>query len=504
MEVLFLLLSIILLGFSLWRFHKGRAGALLFLILSAFCIRVTFALLDQILNSWDESFHAVVAKNFTRHWFLPTLYDDPLIRITTVWTECNLWLHKQPLFLWQMAVSIKLFGTSVFAARFPSVIMSAIQVYFIYFIGKKAVSEKVGYYSALLYAFAYFPLALVSGVASNDHNDLAFVFYICASVWAWFKYTEHKQWKWAMVIGLFSGMAILVKWLPGLLVFSGWGLTILFNKEDRKDMGNYLKLIISVMICCLVFLPWQFYIFKMYPLLAEYEYELVSKHFTEVVELHGGPWYFYFQTMKYLYPLYKDIGSIIIAISIVLLYLRIKNVNYRIFVFSCLIITYLFFSIAATKMITFTFIASPFIFLALGNAMNLALEKLDEYGYKRIQYLLVFLVMILFFNIPQHFKDHFDNSRRELAKEYKRMIKELDERFKDKEVVFFNVGFLDANELMYFTDLKVYTVIPLPEHLEKIFALNKTPVIIGGENLPDYILNDKRIIIESDFRLPPH
>jgi 4-amino-4-deoxy-L-arabinose transferase len=56
---------------------------------------------------------------------------------------------------------------------------------------------------------AYYPLELVAGRYSTDHNDLSFLFYVTASIWAWFEY-QHTQNKYYLVlIGLFSGCAVL-------------------------------------------------------------------------------------------------------------------------------------------------------------------------------------------------------------------------------------------------------------------------------------------------------
>ena len=186
--------------YSFHLFINDRKGYLLLLIGSGFLLRLAFILFDPILNIWDESFHAVVAKNFTKHWLVPTLYDDTLIRLPTGWVECHYWLHKQPLFLWQMAISIKIFGPTIIAARLPGAILASIQIGLLFSIASKIANRKVGYYTALIYAVAYYPLALVSGAACNDQNDISFVFYITARSFCWHgHYGEMACW----IIGVF-------------------------------------------------------------------------------------------------------------------------------------------------------------------------------------------------------------------------------------------------------------------------------------------------------------
>lgn len=499
---LILLLAAVTGFYSFHLFINDRRGYLLLLVVSGFLIRLAFILFDPILNIWDESFHAVVAKNFTKHWLIPTLYDDTLIRLPTGWVECHYWLHKQPLFLWQMAISIKIFGPTILAARLPGAILASIQIGLLFSIASKIANNRAGYFTALTYTFAYYPLALVSGAACNDQNDISFVFYITASIWAYLKYIETKSWKWALLIGVLAGMAVMVKWLAGLLVFLGWGLSLVFMKEFRLHWQRYLHLLLAIIACVMIFLPWQIYILKTYPVLASEEFQLISKHFTEVVELHEGPWYFYLDGLQILYPFYKHIGAIIILISLILLFPRIKNKHHQILVYSSVIFVYAFFSIAATKMITFVFIVSPFIYLSLGHLISLVEDRIN--ATKRPYLMYVFLLFLIFkgINIRQSLADHFSPLKLSQIEQTQKGISVLEERYKGKNAVIFGIGYLNATQVLYFTDLIVYTVIPNPSQIEMILQNQKHPVIIDNGSLPDYIINDQRIEIIREVKFP--
>jgi hypothetical protein len=163
---------------------------------------------------------------------------------------------------------------------------------------------------------------------------------------------------------------------------------------------------------------------------------------------------------------------------------------------------YVFFSVAATKMASFVFIVSPFIFIAIGSVMHWLFERSKSVRYSQFKYVVLVFAMVGFFNIPQHYKDHYGNGKKQVFAEYKKKLDGLNSRFKEQDVVLFNVSYLDATQLMFFTDMKVYTIIPKPEQLDKIYSLQKTPVIINAGNLPDYILNDTRIVVLNDFRFP--
>ena len=63
------------------------------------------------LSYWDESFHAVVARNVLKHPLRPTLFESPCLPYDSrVWDENHVWLHKPILPFWQIALSYKVLG----------------------------------------------------------------------------------------------------------------------------------------------------------------------------------------------------------------------------------------------------------------------------------------------------------------------------------------------------------------------------------------------------------
>ena len=115
---------ILFLVFSVFSFEflKTKKTALFLLLFSAFTIKLFMILLSPYLFTWDEVFHGLVAKNLIKHPLTPTLYDKTLFPLGLSWSGTTIWLHKQPWFLWQMAISIKLFGTNAFAVRLPGLL----------------------------------------------------------------------------------------------------------------------------------------------------------------------------------------------------------------------------------------------------------------------------------------------------------------------------------------------------------------------------------------------
>jgi len=229
---------------------------------------------------YEERFHALVAKNLSIHPLKPTLYDDPIVDMAyTGWWQSAVWVHKQPIFLWQMALSYKLFGPSESAIRLPSVILGIIMVLITFRRGTLLVNKTVGCIAAILLITSFNFNELIAGRQTLDHNDLAFVAYVFLSIWSLIEYQISGKKKWIIFIGLFPGLAILNKWLVGLLVYFGW--FILKAQQKKFKLIEYKDFFISFLITMLIALPWQIYIFLKFPQEAALAYEFNAKHFLQ-------------------------------------------------------------------------------------------------------------------------------------------------------------------------------------------------------------------------------
>ena len=137
-QILPLIVSSIILVISAVTFHVDKKQiALTFLFFGSLGLGFFIANLDNFLIIWDEQYHALVAKHMLDNPFRPTLYSIPLLDYDYKnWTSNHVWVHKQPLFLWQMALSLKMFGINEMAIRIPSILLHACTTLIIYRIGK--------------------------------------------------------------------------------------------------------------------------------------------------------------------------------------------------------------------------------------------------------------------------------------------------------------------------------------------------------------------------------
>ena len=489
-------------------FRKSERWAIGCLLLGALLLRFYMAQLDPFLNLWDERYHALVAKNMLQAPFKPMLYLDPVLPYDfTDWQKNNVWLHKQPLFLWQIALAFKIFGVSPFVLRLPTALMTTGVVYFVFRLGKIMVNRNAGFYGAVLFSVSFFCLELCSGVMSMEHNDAAFFFYTCASIWALAEFRNTEKRYWLLLIGLFSGMAVLVKWLTGLLVFSGWGLAILFSRTERKRLSAWLELALSFLVCMVTFLPWQVYITLRFPRESAYEYAYNTRHIFEPVEGHGGSAWFHLENLA---NLYNPVIAFLLPLGLIFLFRQLKTNYFRIAVFTYIGVVYLFFSvIVASKLPSYVFIAAPFLFLSLGALLftieNFLESRLNSRALVRILTgVLVMMAGYFTLNYQRIWEGHFSynyygiENYREARINNTEIYKNLPGRFWGEPHVIFNCKKKEHIEAMFFSGYTVYDCIPKPEEVQKLQRRHIKIAIFDNGKLPEYLLNSSEIIKLAD------
>ncbi|MBL4592573.1 MAG: glycosyltransferase family 39 protein [Flavobacteriales bacterium] len=498
---LFLIASIII-------YNKSKLSITL-LFIGTLGLGYFIANLDPFLILWDEQYHALVAKNLVINPLKPTLFPEPLLTFSYKnWTENHIWLHKQPLFLWQMALSIKLFGLNEIAVRIPSILMHAILPIFIYRIGFIVLNKRTAFFGALFFATAYFPLELVAGRYSTDHNDIAFLFYLIGSFWSWFEYKNSKKYYWLILTGLFSGGAVLNKWLMGLLIYIVWIVSkFIGDSKNRFFIKSYFPIIYTGILSLVVFIPWQIYTRINFPKESSYEASLNIKHFSEPIEGHYGNLWFYFTNG--FNTLYGSgvIMPFVLLFGIVFMIYKIRNKEYKIGIITTIIVVYSVFTLAETKMIAFPLIITPFTYLGIGAL----LDSLLSITKKKVSIPIVTTILSILIPLSISYaalnlkriqnyhtmRNPYDNHNRVRELIEMKFIDSLIEMKLDQDYVIFNSCItVNGNiPIMFYTNHTAYSFIPSVSQIREIKNVGKKVAVINLGNLPKYILYDKDIKI---------
>jgi 4-amino-4-deoxy-L-arabinose transferase-like glycosyltransferase len=499
-QIILLVFALFTLLYSLVFHVKGKWKlSLIFLLFTALFVFCFSALLDPFLNLWDERFHALVAKNLMNHPLMPTLYDDPVVKMAyDRWDRYHIWLHKQPLFLWQIALSFKLFGISEFTLRLPNILLGVILVLISYRSGTLLFNRRVGYLTGIFIISTIYILELIGGRQGQDHNDFAFLVYISLSIWSFIEYYYSKKKIWILLIGIFSGMAILCKWLVGLLIYFGWFILKLQQKKYKLSDNN--DLLLAFAFTLLIALPWQIFTFICYPTEAVLAYKFNIIHFSTALEGHDGTLWYHFEIFN---TIYGAIASFLIVPAFYIMYRKSRDKQLFYTLLSMVLIVYILFSFASTKVSAFTIVVSMIIFIAYASLFNTMFTYIEQLNFKKVflNYMFIFSIIII---ILLRLDIEFLQERHTLWKgdnSYTRMLSNNREVFKSLKLpsntVLFNVKGRHYIEAMFYTGFPSYNFIPSKEQYDDLKLKKRTIAIFKliRSELPDYLKNDSTLII---------
>jgi len=145
---------------------------------------------------------------------------------------------------------MKFFGLSASSVRFPSLIFSCISVLFIYKIGNKYFSNKIGIITGLLFVFSNYQTLFA-------HEARVYAFFCLLSIMAMYYYlgliTEKQPKKGQLILLLATNLMLIYAHYLGFMILFIQFIFVLINKELRIKYWKQL-LIFSVVIA-LFYLP---------------------------------------------------------------------------------------------------------------------------------------------------------------------------------------------------------------------------------------------------------
>jgi 4-amino-4-deoxy-L-arabinose transferase-like glycosyltransferase len=151
------------------------------------------------------------------------------------------------------------------------------------------------------------------------------------------------------------GLALLTKSFPALIVLPIFLILTIKPKEWLKNVGHCL-LISTVALA--VYLPWQMYIFNVFPQEAIWENNYNIRHLTEALEGHAGN---AFWQLVYAAKIWNELIYIVFLWFVVFVSKRLKD-RKLLSLIVWITMPYLFFSLVATKMIAYPLFTAPAIF----------------------------------------------------------------------------------------------------------------------------------------------
>lgn len=468
-----------------WKAQKKErfALAVLLLCLCGFLLRL-YTSADFFLHFWDERYHALVAKHLIKSPLLPTLYENPVLPYDyTNWVGNHIWVHKQPLPLWSIAASMKLFGVNEIALRLPSILLTTIGIGLCYSIGKYFFNQKAGFIAAFLYSINGLIIELTAGRVATDHIDIFFLFFVQLAIFLCIKLAQKKQLIYTILIGISLSAAILSKWLPALIVLPV-GLFILLdsNRFSLKEILFHAFLLLFITTALVV--PWQWYIFEYFPKEAKWEAEFNFKHITEALDKQGGPFYYFFNRIRINYgeliylPLFWFFAQLIK-----------KPKSFKLIAMGIwFLIPFLFFSAVKTKMQAYILFISPTLFIMSGAFFVFLIQYMKEKEKKWIYQLTLILLIAL--PIRYSIERIKPFSKKDRNPQWVVNLKELHKEKIENGILFNHPNYIEA---MFYTDLTVYPDIPDASTIELLKLKGYTLLIVDNGQLPDEILKTTQL-----------
>ena len=221
---------------------NARSKSILIKII-LFCILIaSFALVLRNLGHskihyWDEGFHAMVARNLTKHPLKFTLYDQPWLDYNyKSWGENHIWLHKPPVAMWKICLSHFIFGINAFALRLPSAISLVLSAWLTYRIASDLFDKRAGLIAAFFQAFNPFLFESVHGYRFSDHIDIALLLWVQVSCWFLLRAIRTGKRRNYILSGVAMGIAYLSKSYLALITF-GIAFVVWFVAWYKRKIG---------------------------------------------------------------------------------------------------------------------------------------------------------------------------------------------------------------------------------------------------------------------------
>jgi 4-amino-4-deoxy-L-arabinose transferase-like glycosyltransferase len=343
---------------------------------------------------------------------------------------------------------------------------------------------------------------VVSGGINTDQNDVIFMCYVVLSFWTFIEYTFSEKWIHLIFTGIFVAAAILVKWLPGLLVFSAWFFWLIFSKNKKSHLKYWLHLFYAGLIAILIPATWFISAYFKWPEEFKVTMDLYSKHINDDLA-HPGVWFYHFQYY------YDNFGWLVVTLFFVGVIISIIQEKYRNIwssIFISILITFSFYSAVLTRMPLMCLIAMPLMFLFIGLASNEVLNFLNKLPIKIAPVFIFFLLSIFSISLLNYgeiermhsFRD--ENIYRQSRMHNQKVLIETSRQLKRSKVdVLLNCGFLGNGVInMYYTDLTAYDKIPDEDEFNTLRKNKIKAAIFDDGNLPEFILRNDSILILPD------
>lgn len=465
--------------------REHYALAITFIVIGGFVLRFSSSLYF-FLNTWDERYHALVAKNLLEHPLVPTLYDDPAVGYDyRSWAGNHIWVHKPPMSLWIIMGSLKIFGINEMAIRIPSIILSSLCILLTFFIARKFFSPKTAIWASFFHAINGLLVELASARVPTDHIDTIFCFFVELAVLIALYAAKNPSFMKDLLLGITIGFAILTKSLPALVVLPMYFLLLLQAFDWKAGLKRCTTVFI---VACATFIPWQWYISVAFPIETAWETQFNTlSHLLEPLEGHGGTGWYQVAMMPRIFGelIYIPLGLYIYSVW------KEKDVSRGAVLLTWIALPYIFFSFVATKMPGYIMFCAPAVFIILAEMIQrfFALRKTVQYKF------FVWIIILLLVMLPIRYSMERIRPFRNIDRNpgWVRELRLLQNKIGTGKAAVFNIE--HPIEAMFYAKVSAYAGLPNAEQINEAHKRGFRIYIYDDPKLPESLRNDSSLVI---------
>lgn len=332
-------------------FIKKHSDLFIFLGLLLICYFVFFFNIgNYALMDVDETRYVSMARDMFHSKDFLTLYLNG-----------EYFFEKPPLYFWGECLSFAIFGKiNEFTARFPVALYGTLSTLIVYFTGKKIVSRRFGFISAVILATTLEFVMLAKFAILDIVVTTCVGFSVMFGFLTQFVQDKNKKYFWWLFY-IFSGLAVMAKGIPGFVVPFAVMFFVTIANKTFKQVFRPQYILPGFLLFFLIVVPWHLIMFKIHDPLFFREY-IIKHHLERFLNSNEinreQPFYFYFITV-----LWGLIPWVFSAIAVGITKLKsfkkfaVENLSDRhkflLFNVIAFAVTMLFFSSSSTKLITY-------------------------------------------------------------------------------------------------------------------------------------------------------
>lgn len=165
-------------------------------------------------------------------------------------------LEKPPLFIWLQALSMHVFGSNEFAARFPNAVLGVVLPIILFWFGRRWFNPTFGWLWAMSYAGSILPLFYFkSGIIDPWFN--AFMFLGLAGLME-YQRSGNQRYGWLIMAAITTGLAVLTKGPVGVLIVGG--VAFIYTALDRfRLLRQWRQVVLAIMVFIVTGGSWFIY-----------------------------------------------------------------------------------------------------------------------------------------------------------------------------------------------------------------------------------------------------